>query len=153
MTPVTISDYILGAFEHVEVASAYGDLFFFYNPTKDGPNEIYFATVKVSDNELDRASGLDRPGAFRLSMGVRRATCEALFGGAGSSDRPGGAADYDYSEANRLLPHPVYGGANWVCVLNPTAATFEERVAPLLREAYERAVWQYHNRRRTQTDF
>lgn len=148
MTPASISDHILRTFEHVEVASAYGDLFFFYNPTPDGPNEIYFATVKVRDNDLDRASGLDRLGAFRLNMGVRRKTFVALFGKDRSADDAVcDQSDYDYSEVNRLLPHPVYGGANWICVLNPTATTFEHEVAPLLAEAYERAVWQFHNRR------
>lgn len=148
MTPASISDYILRTFEHVEVASAYGDLFFFYNPSQGGPNEIYFATVKVSNNDLDKASGLDRLGAFRFNMGVRRATFVKLFGASRSADKQGSQATaHDYSQVNTLLPHPVYGGANWICVLNPTVATFEETIAPLLKEAYDRAVWQYHNRR------
>ncbi len=142
MTPDSITAYILRSFEHVEVASAYGDVFFFYNPTEGGANEIYFATLKVTDNDLDRASGLDRMGAFRLNMGVNRSTFMGLFGAHSKSE----AEAYDYSEVNRLLPHPVYGGANWVCVLNPTATTFEEKVAPLIREAYDRAVRQYHSR-------
>jgi hypothetical protein len=37
------------------------------------------------------------------------------------------------------MPHPVYAPQGWVCVLNPSAETFE-RVKPLLREAYEIAV-------------
>lgn len=153
MTPASISDYILRTFENVEVVSAYGDLFFFYKPVPDSPNEIYFATVKVSDNDLDHASGLDRLGAFRLSMGVRRSTFVKLFGTAGALDEAGNqAGTIDYGQVNRLLPHPVYGGANWVCVLNPTAATFEEKLAPLLSEAYDRAVWQYHHRRRDQPE-
>lgn len=153
MTPASISDYILRTFEHVEVASAYGDLFFFYNPSAGEPNEIYFATVKASDNDLDKASGLDRMGAFRFNMGVRRATFVGLFGATRSADEQAGLAQgYDYGQVNTLLPHPVYGGANWVCVLNPTAATFEEKIAPLLKEAYERAVWQYHNRRQSRRE-
>ena len=132
MTPDSISDYILRSFEHVAVASAYGDVFFFYNPSEGGANEIYFATIKVSDNDLDRASGLDRMGAFRLNMGVDHSTFLALFG----AHRKAEADAYDYSEVNKLLPHPVYGGANWVCVLNPTAATFEEKIAPLIKEAF-----------------
>jgi hypothetical protein len=148
MTPASISDYILRTFDHVEVASAYGDMFFFYNPAPAGPNEVYFATVKVSDHDLDKASGLDRLGAFRLNLGVRRATFVSLFGAnRGAATSPGIAQKYDYSEVNRLLPHPVYGGANWICVLNPTAATFEQNVAPLIAEAYARAVWQYTHRR------
>ena len=147
MTPASISDYILRTFEHVEVASAYGDLFFFYNPSEGGPNEVYFATVKVTNNDLDKASGLDRMGAFRFNMGVRRATFVALFGASRSADRQAGQPpEYDYGQVNTLLPHPVYGGANWICVLNPTSATFEAKIVPLLKEAYDRAAWQYHNR-------
>lgn len=145
MTPDSISDYILRSFEHVAVASAYGDAFFFYNPSEGGANEIYFATLKVTDNDLDRASGLDRMGAFRLNLGVNRSTFVELFG----AHRTQAPVSYDYTQVNKLLPHPVYGGANWVCVLNPTAATFEEKIAPLIKEAYDRAVRQYHSRRKT----
>ncbi len=34
---------------------------------------------------------------------------------------------------DRLLPHPVYGRMHWVCVLNPSAATFES-LRPCLRK-------------------
>jgi len=40
------------------------------------------------------------------------------------------------------MPHPVYGRNHWVCVLNPSEATFET-LKPLLREAYDRAVERY----------
>jgi hypothetical protein len=29
------------------------------------------------------------------------------------------AAEHDFAASDALLPHPVYGGRNWVCVLNP----------------------------------
>ena len=38
-----------------------------------------------------------------------------------------------------FMPHPVYGKMHWVCVLNPSAATFA-KVQELLAEAYEMAV-------------
>ncbi len=40
---------------------------------------------------------------------------------------------------DQLLPRPVYARQRWVCVLNPSDATFE-KVKPLLAEAYGLAV-------------
>ena len=113
-----------------------------------GANEVYFATVKVSDHDLDKASGLDRLGAFRLNIGVGRDTFVSLFGSRWSQDFPrSGADDLNYGEVNVLMPHPVYAGANWVCIVNPSKATFDELVVPLLDEAYRRAVRQFQNKR------
>jgi hypothetical protein len=36
------------------------------------------------------------------------------------------------------MPHPVYGKMYWVCVINPSAETFEA-IRPLLAESYARA--------------
>ena len=75
---------------------------------------------------------------FRLNIGLSRETFQALFG-----HPPGGQPDpgagYDFAALDRLMPHPVYAPQSWVCVLNPSAETFEA-VRPLLAEAYERAV-------------
>ncbi len=147
MTQDAIIAYVLDNFDHVQVASAYGDVFFFYNPVPESTNEIYFATLKVSDNDFDQSSGLNRMGAFRLNMGVHRRTFTELFGSMQDVKRANEENRYDYSAVNELLPHPLYSGAAWVCILNPRQATFDEAVAPLLREAYARAVWQYENRR------
>ncbi len=38
------------------------------------------------------------------------------------------------------MPHPVYGRMYWVCVLNPSKATFAKEVQGLLAEAYALAV-------------
>lgn len=147
MTQDAIVSFILERFADVKTASVYGDVFFFYNPASEGPNEIYFATLKVSDNDFDQASGLNRMGAFRLNMGVHRSTFVRLFGSMQEVARANEENAYDYSAVNELLPHPLYAGAAWVCILNPSRATFDERVAPLLDEAYDRAVWQDRNRR------
>ena len=72
----------------------------------------------------------DRPGVFRLNIGVGRETYDSLFDP---------AAEHDFTALDRLMPHPVYGRNHWVCVLNPGEATFES-LRPLLTEAYDRAV-------------
>jgi hypothetical protein len=52
---------------------------------------------------------------------------------------------HDFTALDQLLPHPVYAPQSWVCVLNPSAATFEA-VRPLLAEAYQLAVSRYAKR-------
>lgn len=111
---------------------------------KTGP----FATLVVSD-EYDQASDLRREGVFKLNVGVSRETCRALFGDAARDDDA--ETRYDFTALDTILPHPVYGTMHWVCVLNPSAATFE-RVKPLLAEAHERAARRYAGSQRTGTE-
>jgi hypothetical protein len=114
---------------------AWGDTFFIYDPDRDleGSRRFPFATIVTKDYaDFDAASNLNRPGAFRLNIGVSKQTYRSLFG----EDVEGG---HDFTALDRLLPHPVYGKNHWVCVLNPSAATFES-LKPLLTEAYDIAV-------------
>jgi uncharacterized protein DUF6194 len=115
---------------------AWGDTFFIYDPdrTLEGARRFPFATIVTKDyGDFDDASDLDRPGVFRLNIGLSPQTYGSLFeAGAG----------HDFTALDRLLPHPVYGRYHWVSVLNPSEATFET-LKPLLREAYERAAERY----------
>jgi hypothetical protein len=95
-----------------------------------------FATL-VTKDDYDQVSKLSRPGVFRLNIGVGRETFRSLFGGALSVEEA--AKHYDLAALDCLMPHPVYGMMNWVCVLNPSKATFSS-IQPLLAESYERAV-------------
>jgi uncharacterized protein DUF6194 len=47
------------------------------------------------------------------------------------------AVGYDFAALDRLMRRPVYAPQSWLCVLNPTAVTFEN-IKPLLVEAYSR---------------
>ena len=84
---------------------------------------------------------------FRLNIGVSRETYQALFG---SSTPPEMGEDvasgYNFTALDILMPHPVYARQHWVCVLNPSAATFEA-VRPLLAEAHGRSVSRLRNAR------
>jgi predicted DNA-binding protein (MmcQ/YjbR family) len=60
-------------------------------------------------------------------------------------------AEHDFTALDRLMPHPVYGRNHWVCVLNPSEATFET-LKPLLEEAYDRAVERYTRSGRDASD-
>jgi hypothetical protein len=140
---VTVIQYITEAFEGVETTDAYGYTFFFYGPDRKLP----FATFAAEDNEYDRVSNLNRPGAFRLNVGVSRDTYRSLFGPQPPPPGADGVVDtgHDFSTLDEIMPHPVYAPQSWVCVLSPSDAIFES-VKPLLAEAYELAVKRHARR-------
>ena len=139
----TIREYVASAFEGVDVEIgskeggapeiAWGDTFFIYDPERnlEGPRRFPFATIVVKDyGDFDNASNLNRPDVFRLNIGVSKETYRSMFPH---------EAQHDFTALDMLMPHPIYGRNHWVCVLNPSDATFE-RLKPLLSEAYQIAV-------------
>ncbi len=136
MDETFVTTHITETFPGVETTTAYGYTFFFYDLERMLP----FATLAASDNEYDRVSNLDRPGVYRLNIGVGRQTFQDLFG-ADKVDVSG----YDFTILDTIMPHPEYAKQHFLCVLSPGEATWE-RVRALLAEAYEIAV-QRHNRR------
>lgn len=147
MNEAAITEYITTTFADVRVGDAWGDSFFYYNPDPHTPDELYFATLKGNDDDYDNASNLKRPSVFRLNIGLSKASYRALFGGPPPRPEAGAAhSDQDFTVLDQLLPHPVYGRQYWVCILNPSAATFQSVVQPLLAEAYEVAVSKYTKR-------
>ena len=93
-----------------------------------------FATLSATDNDYDCVSNLDRPGVFRLNIGVSKETFQSLYGTDGVT-----LSDYDFSALDRIMPHPEYAAQYFVCVLSPGEATFQA-IKPLLAEAYSIAV-------------
>ncbi len=142
MDESSVATTITEAFSEVETTTAYGYTFFFYRDERKLP----FATFTASDNEYDRVSNLDRPGVYRLNIGVSRPTFETLLGTA----KPD-LSQYDFTALDTIMPHPDYAPQNWVCVLSPGAATLE-RVRALLAEAYEIAVRRYDRRNAGKSD-
>lgn len=135
MDETSIIRYIVGTFDGTQTVTANGDTYFFLDPEHKFP----FATLVTNDMH-DQVSNLARPSVFRLNIGVGKETFRSLFG---SQTPPTGAeagvdSTYDYTAFDQLMPHPVYGRMYWVCVLNPSDATFQTVVQPLLGEAYER---------------
>jgi hypothetical protein len=121
-----------------------GDTFFYYDPdhTIDLTRSLAFATIVTKDyGDFDSSSKLNRPHVFRLNIGVGRDTFRALFGYAPGEESGEGTA-CDHAVLDRVMPHPVYAPQLYVCVLNPSAETFET-VNPLLAEAYARAATRY----------
>lgn len=136
MDDVSVTDYLTSTFANVETSTAFGYTFFFYSDD----HKLPFATLASSDNEYDRISDLDRPGVFRLNIGVSKQTFQSLFG-AGSVDVSG----YDFTALDTIMPHPDYAAQSFICVLSPSDATFE-RIQPMLAEAYEIARRRYTRR-------
>lgn len=136
MDETFVTSYITSTFEHVETAVNLGYTFFFYRDD----HMHAFATIASNGNEYEQISKLDRPGVYRLNIGVGRETFRSLFGT--KKINPG---DYDFTILDTLLPHPDYSSQFFLCLLSPSEATFE-RVRPMLAEAYDIAMNRYNRR-------
>jgi hypothetical protein len=143
MDEEAITQYIIATFEGIHPITADGNTFFFYDPERKFP----FATL-VTNDAYDQASNLNRPSVYRLNIGISKQTYQSLFGTQVSlSAESGGERGHDFTALDQVMPHPVYGRQYWVCVLNPSAATFQTVVRPLLAEAYDLNVSKYAKRK------
>ena len=143
MNEASITQYIVDTFDGVHTTTAMGATFFFYDPDRKFP----FATI-VTDDTHDQVSNLNRPSVFRLNIGIGKQTFRSLFGAQLPPSDVERSVDggYDFTALDLLMPHPVYGRMYWVCVLNPSAETFQAEVRPLLAEAYDLDVAKYAKR-------
>jgi Family of unknown function (DUF6194) len=136
MDEQAMHQYLVETFAGVETATNFGYTFYFYRDDHMLP----FATLIAADNEYNRVSNLDRPGVFRLNVGISKQTFQQLF----EADETG-VEEYDFAALDRLMPHPEYAVQSFLCVLNPSPPTFEQ-LRPLLVEAYDLAATRYHRR-------
>lgn len=114
---------------------AWGDHFFYYAPDGRVPERTQpYATIVTKDYPGDAQSDLDRPGRRRINVHVGKARFTELTG----AEPRDGASARDFSEADVILPHPVYAAQAWIAVVNPGPRTTDVLVA-LLREAHEDA--------------
>lgn len=125
----------------VIVVEAWGETSYFYNPGRVLPRGTYFATIKDHDGANDRASDLNRPGVWRLNMGVSKAAYCDRFGPPPTRPAKGGVIDGNWRFATRdlLTPHPVYGWMRWVAVISPSERTWLDDCIGLLADAHGRA--------------
>ncbi|SRR6266540_2472058 len=133
-----LTRYICEAFDGVNALEANGDTFFLYDPARDLPPErqLPFATIVTGDH-YDTVSKLDRPGAYRLNIGLTKATYAARFGAPPERG-------YDHAAVDTLTPHPIYAAQHWVSVVNPAERTLAE-VRELLAEAHGFAARKFAN--------
>ncbi len=133
MDETHVKKYLLANFAGVDMIEDEGNLFFFCDPK----NRVPFATV-VTTSKYDTYSDLDRPGVYRLNIGVGKDTYRSLF----PSGQMPLELGYDFTANDVILPHPEYGRIYWICVLNPSEATFDA-LKPMLAEAHELAIKKY----------
>ncbi len=138
MTSDEILDSCQDMFEDVVLVNSWGERGIFYNPGHVLKRGIYILTIKEKDGPNDKGSNLNRAGVYRVNFGIRKDTFCNIFGQIPNRPIAGSIVDmnYDFTEANKLLPHPVYAWMGWVCMLNPTKELFEE-MKPFINESYQ----------------
>lgn len=148
MKPDEILKYCLDYLEGSILVESWGEKGIFYNPGHALKRGVYILTVKEKDGDHDKSSNLDRPGIYRVNLGVRKGTFIKLFGAVPKRPGAGGIVemDHDFSVTDQILPHPVYAWMSWMCVLNPSEDTFEA-LKPYIQEAYEYAKEKFAKRK------
>ena len=141
MTPDQVVAALTSRFAGLVPKSSWGETSLFVNPGGLLPNGVYFCTLKDHDGANDTASQLDRPGVFRVALGLPPARYEDRFGRRPGRPPKGGvvATGHDFTALDVLTPHPVYAWMGWVQVLSPSETTFES-LWPLFTEAHEVAA-------------
>lgn len=143
-----ILQYCLDNLDGTVLLSSWGEKGIFYNPDHTLKRGVYILTVKEKDGENDKSSDLNRENVFRVNLGVQKKTFVRMFGKIPGRPGKGCTVDmgYDFTETDRIIPHPVYAWMSWICCLNPTERTFE-LLKPLIQEAYEYAKEKYGKRK------
>lgn len=148
-SPMNIVSCITNKFEGVEPKMSWGEISLFYNPGKALPNGVYFATLKEKDGENDKSSQLDRPQAFRLSLGIGKGLYSQHFGIIPQRPSKGGIVDtgHDFSVFDTFMPHPIYAWMGWACILNPSSDSLNH-LWPEIYSAYGLAVDKFKKRKK-----
>ena len=147
MQPKNIVENIVTEFDGVIPKASWGETSLFYNPGQVLPNGVYFCTIKEKNGDNDKASGLDREGIYRLSIGISKESYESLFGTRPKRPSKGGIIDtgHDFTVPNVLMPHPIYGWMSWVQILSPSEDKFNE-ILGLIGEAHKNAVGKFNKK-------
>jgi len=107
---------------------SWGDAFFYYAPAGVMPERTQpYATVVTKDYPDDGGSHLDAPGRFRVTINVGRDRASTLV-----------VRDATPADVDVFFPHPLYGAAGWVSVVNPGPLT-ADAVVELLHDAHRAA--------------
>ena len=121
----------------------WGERGLFYNPQGQFAKGAYVLTFKEKDGKNDSASKLNTGNRYRLNLKISKGTFIKLFTLVPKRPAAGEVieGEYNFTELDKLLPHPVYGWMTWVCILNPTLKTIEWMESNgLFEEAYDAAV-------------
>ena len=117
---------------------AWGDAFFYCAPDGVMPERTQpYGTIITKDYPDDATSRLNAPDRFRVNIHVGRERVTSLA-----------APDVDPADLDVFAPHPVYGDAGWISVVNPGART-SGAVLRMLAQAHEAARARAERRRGT----
>ncbi len=143
----TAHNYLANSLDGVIPKDAWGEVSYFYNPGMVFDRGAYFATIKEKNGDNDKASNLDRPGVWRLNLGVSKGAFLELFGPPPPRPGKGGVIEgsWDFTAKNTLTPHPIYGWMSWIAVLNPTEDMWA-KCLPLIDDAHSRARSNFEKR-------
>ncbi len=130
--PEAIVTYLTTTYPATDVVTIPGAWFLSLDAEKHWPN--YATIVTTDEHDMASPSNLSaRPEVFRLNLGVDKTTFERY---AGVDTEP------DYAALDTVLPHPVYAAQHWISILNPSSATWNETVIPLIAVAHDRLAAQ-----------
>src|SRR5690349_6335822 len=103
-----IRRYICETFDGVWALEGSGDWFLMYAPDGELPPERQFPFVTlVTGDRHDRVSDLDRRGAYRLNIGLTKATYTERFGDPPTQRDEDWVLEtgFDYAAEDTLMPH------------------------------------------------
>ncbi|MFE9764334.1 DUF6194 family protein [Streptomyces sp. NPDC005808] len=121
---------------------AWGDAFFYYAPDGQMPQNIQpYGTIVTKNQPGDAVSDLDPPDRWRVNIHVDRATFRELT----EEDPRALTRARDYTAADTVMPHPVYGALSWISVVNPGDRTTDTAMQ-LLRGAHDAARGRFARR-------
>jgi len=147
LTTKEIEEQLLKRYEGLAPQNTWGETSYFYNPGNKLSRGAYFMTIKEKDGENDKASKLDREGVFRINCGTTKSDFMKLFGEKPARPPKGGVVEgpWDFTERDTIMPHPVYGWAGWICVLNPSEKTLNN-FFKIADDYYDEAVVRFNKR-------
>lgn len=107
---------------------SWGDAFFYFSPSGVMPERTQpYGSIVTKNYPEDEASHLDEPDRFRVNIHVGRGRVSVLT-----------PKDTMPADVDTFFPHPLYGAAGWVSVVNPASRT-ADTVVSLLRVAHKAA--------------
>lgn len=147
MTTDEIIQEVQNSFNGLVKNKNWGEVGLFYNPENKLSKGIYLLTFKEKDGANDKASSVNREDVYRLNLGISKESFCQLFGNKPKRPTAGQIIDmpFDFTELNKIMPHPVYCWMSWIFVLNPTKETFD-KLFPLIEEAYNMALKKYEKK-------
>nr|WP_028478959.1 DUF6194 family protein [Nocardia sp. CNY236] len=125
---------------------SWGDTFFYYAPDGAVPVATQpFATIVTKNYPGDETSRLDRPNTYRLNIAAGK---REFTRWTGHTPRETFSNAIDPGGDDTIIPHPVYGSAGWLAVVNPGPRT-DADARELLRTAHRIARARYERRTRS----